>query len=334
MTAMTPLHSLERRPPEAGRIRLGEKHGRAMRSIDTFRFTSPHKDALDQLAAQYGGVVKEWSDPKANKGQYELKTDAKQIEVIVQPGGLSCNYEMWGGGGCQRRCDGETCQVISKDPNEMYDHVPCICNAKGEAECRPYTRLNVVIPTVDFYGVWRMESKGWNAAKELPGMFDMVTALTDAGRMVRAHLNLEQRTSVAGGKTKHYIVPTISIASTANELIQGGGGARPQMLAESSEPIREIGAGDPDADAYGSPGNADLVPEFAEAQVVDEEREMALEDTIRSIASAHGLDPDGVFATIWTMTDGDYDKLDSFIDKAKQGKTLAWTTKGTLKWTS
>ena len=322
MTAMTPLHSLERRPPEAGRIRLGEKHGRAMRSIDTFRFTSPHKDALDQLAAQYGGVVKEWSDPKANKGQYELKTEAKQIEVIVQPGGLSCNYELWGGGGCQRRCDGETCQVISKDPNEMYDHVPCICNAKGEAECRPYTRLNVVIPTVDFYGVWRMESKGWNAAKELPGMFDMVTALTDAGRMVRAHLNLEQRTSVAGGKTKHFIVPTISIATTANELLSGGGNVR-SIAPTVERPELEAGAPEPEPE-----------PEIVEAQVVDIDRERELEAEIRTIADEHRLDPNAVVATIWTMAGGDYDKLQAFIDRNGEGKTLSFTQKGTLKWTS
>lgn len=329
------LKNLDRRPPEAGRIRLGEKSGRAMRSIDTFRFTSPHKDALDQLAMDYGGTVKPWSDPKANKNQYELKSEAKTIEVIVDRSGLSINYELWGGGGCQRRCDGEECQVASKDPNEMYDYVPCICAAKGVAECKPYTRLNVVIPTVDFYGVWRMESKGWNVAKELPGMFDMVTQLHEQGSMVRAYLHLEQRTSVAGGQTRHFVVPTMSIKATPNQLISGHGVR--EISQGGSVPALEPGV-DPSADDY--PSEAEVLdtihppePEVVEAQVVDEDLEAELELKIRSIAEQHGLDPEAVVATIWAQAEGDYDKLGKFIDRNASGRTLAWTQRGTLKWT-
>ena len=112
--SMTPLASIERRAPEAGRIRTGIKSGRAMKSIDTFRFTSPHKEAIEELARIYGGEAKPWNEPTANKNQYEVITKASSIEVFLQPGGLTTHYEMWSGGGCQRRCDGEMCEVPSK----------------------------------------------------------------------------------------------------------------------------------------------------------------------------------------------------------------------------
>ena len=334
MPSMIPLTDLDRRAPEAGRIRLGVKAGRAMKSIDTFRFTSPHEAAIKKLADLHGGEARPWSDPKANKGQWEVITEAKALEVIVQPGGLSVNYELWGGGGCQRRCDGVEAQVPSRDPNEMYEYTACICNAQGKAECRPYTRLQVVLPDLNFYGVWRMESKGWNVAKELPGMFDMVTELTQSGHMVRAMLHLEQRTSVSGGQTKHFVVPTMSIAATPEELMSGGGKARPQLEAGTGEAVAELGSGevhlDPERDNEG-PGMPD---EIVEAQVVDVDLENKLEEQIREIAIAHKLDPSAVVATIWDMTNGDYTKLERFIVKSHEGKTLSFTQAGRLKWTS
>ena len=322
---MIPLNQLDKRAPEAGRIRLGVKSGRAMKSIDTFRFTSPHKDAIERLAELYGGVAKPWSDAKANKDQYEVITDAKKIEVIVQPQGLSVWYEMWTGGGCARRCDGEEVQTPSKDPNEMYDISPCICNKKGVSECRPYTRLNVVLPALAFAGMWRLETKGWNAAHELPGMFDMLTALRETGAPVRGFLHLEQRTSVRGGQTKHFVVPTLSMDASPNELISGEGGATLSIEPETGGSVRALEAGAP----------AEVEPEVVEAVLVmDEATEADIEAQIRTIAEANSLDPAAVVATIWTMTDGDEEKLRRFIDKSKEGKLLEWTQKGTLKWTS
>ena len=337
---MIPLNQLDKRAPEAGRIRLGVKAGRAMKSIDTFRFTSPHKDAIERLAELYGGVAKPWSDAKANKNQYEVITDANKIEVIVQPEGLSVWYEMWTGGGCARRCDGEEVQTPSKDPNEMYDISPCICNKKGVSECRPYTRLNVVLPALAFAGMWRLETKGWNAAHELPGMFDMLTALRETGAPVRGFLHLEQRTSVRGGQTKHFVVPTLSMDASPNELISGKGGATLSIEPEKGGDVRALAAGapadqagvylDPERDSEGLG-----MPDVVEAVLVmDEATEAEIEAQVRTIAEKNNLDPAAVVATIWSMTDGDEEKLRRFIEKSKEGKLLEWTQKGTLKWTS
>ena len=318
MTTIVPLSQLQRRPPEAGRIRLGVKTGRAMKSIDTFRFTSPHQKAIEKLAELYGGQAQPWSDPKVAGNQWEVITKSNSIEVLAQPGGCTTWYELWTGGGCARRCDGVTAEVPGRDGME---DTPCICQAKGQAECDPYTRLNVILPNLDFYGVWRLQTKGWNAAKELPGMFDMVVALAQEGRMVRAFLNLEQRKKVSGGQTKNFVVPTITVAASPDELLAGGGVARPQLSAEPPASAGELGT-----------GQVIDEPEVVEAQVVDVDREMELEASIRMIADEHKLDPDAVVATIWDMAAGDYEKLEKFIDRNNDGKTLSFTQKGTLKW--
>lgn len=328
--AVVPLNQLQRRAPEAGRIRLGVKTGRAMKSIDTFRFTSPHRAAIEQLAELYGGTPQPWSEPKAAPNQWEVITEASTIEVLAQPGGCTTWYELWTGGGCARRCDGVTVEVAGRD--DMLEQ-PCICNAKGARECEPYTRLNVVLPNLDFYGVWRLQTKGWNAAKELPGMFDLVVELATSGRMVRAMLNLEQRKSVSNGQTKNFVVPTITVAASPDELLAGGGVARPQLTSSQGHaaPAGELGSGAYTTFEDDQPQGE---PEPVEATVVDFEREMEIEEKVRAIASQHGMDPTAVVAAIWTATDGDYDKLESFIAKNVPGKKLDWTGKGTLKWTS
>lgn len=327
MTTMTPIDQQRRRPPEAGRIRIGIKTGRAMKAIDTFRFTSPHKDAIEELAELYGGEAVPWSDPMASKGQYEVITPANSIDIMVVPNGLSTGYELWTGGGCARRCDGYTVEVAVKGMDEPQE-APCICNAKGVRECDPKTRLNVVLPNINFYGVWRLESKGWNAAEELPGMYDMVSNFAEQGKLVRAKLNLEQRKRVYNGKTKQFVVPTISLAHSPDALMSGVAAA-PLSL----EPQKEV-YGDP-LTAISGPQGEDLDPDegIVEATIVDPEREMAQEAAVRDIAQVNELDPDLVVATLWQMTD-DPDKIDSFIAKGKDGKHLRFTSNNTLAWRS
>lgn len=322
MNQIVPLNEIERRAPEAGRIRIGVKTARAMKAIDTFRFTSPHQAAIEKLAELYGGTAQPWSDPKVAAGQWEVITKASSILILVQPGGLSQYYELWSGGGCERRCDGVTVEVPG--PDEMMQS-PCICQRKGQMDCRPYTRLNVILPNVDFYGTWRLETKGWNAVKELPGMFDLVTALAESGAMVRAHLNLEHRKKIHRGKTKQFVVPTISVESSPDELLAGGGTARAELGASEEQPALTAGP------------SQSVDDEVIEAEVVDDEfleAEAILEEQVRTIADEHGHDPQIVVATLWQQADGDHKKIQSFIDKSKTGKQLRFTKNQTLTWRS
>jgi len=129
------------------------------------------------------------------------------------------------GGGCQRRCDGMTAEVPMKTPDGMdIDTVPCLCAAEESMVCAPYTRLRVVLPEVRFGGVWRLESKGWNAANEMPGMAGMMEQMQAIG-LAECHLILEKRTKVSGGQTKHFVVPRLTMDASPEEIMAGGGQA-------------------------------------------------------------------------------------------------------------
>lgn len=258
---IVPIADLTRRIPEAGRIRTGKKQGNRPTAIGEFRFTSHDRTALEQIAALYGGTVNPWSDPKAADGQYEVITDAPEIRVVLPPDPLGGTpiYEMWGGGGCERRCDGVTCQKWQAGPDgpEQVD-VPCICSARDEMACKPITRLCVILPEVRFAGVWRLDTKSWNAAQELPGMVDTIRLLQDGG-LPYATLSLKHRRSVVAGKTSKFLVPVLGVASSIEELAAG------------TANVGSLGAGGPEAPALGDgrPVVAELPPERPAAPVVD-----------------------------------------------------------------
>lgn len=248
--SIVPINQLGGRAPEAGRIRLGVKSGRGMRSIDTFRFTSPHADVIDAAAAQFGAKQgpRPWSDPKMGvANQFEVITEVSQIDVFLPPEALSCWYEQWSGGGCVRRCDGEQVQVVvgSGDESAMSE-VPCICDVEDNMQCRPTSRLSVILPTLPFRGVWRLESKGWNAMHELSGMEAAIASLQQSMGVIKAQLSLEQRTQRVMGQTKKFVVPKLGLPVSAHELMAGQ--ARPNALTapDNVVQLREL----PEAPAW------------------------------------------------------------------------------------
>lgn len=249
--AVVPIANMQRRMPEAGRIRIGvktkgtSKQGKEYESpkaLNTFRFTSHDQEALAQVATTYGGTVKPWSDPKAAEGQFEVITEASEIRVVLPPDPLGGTplYELWGGGGCERRCDGLTAQVVTRgaDGAEMVD-VPCICAAKEAMACSVITRLAVILPEVRFTGVWRLDSKSWNVAQELPGMVDVIQSLQDRG-LTRGVLGLKHRRSVHAGETNRFIVPVLGVDETVEALAAGA--ARLGALPDAA-PVAALGPG-------------------------------------------------------------------------------------------
>ncbi|MFD7774315.1 hypothetical protein [Streptomyces sp. NPDC059753] len=209
-----PILVLQQRLRELGRIRIGQKvatakGGTRPAKLDRFRLTSPSRELLDRVAAKYGGTVAPWT-PEGGAEQYEVITDAKRMPIHVPPQPVSQYFELWSGGGCQRRCDGIT---------ELLKDRPCICGPDPERrQCKPTTRLNVVLSEIEGVGVWRLESHGYYAALELPGVAEL---LAQAGGYVEAFLGLEQRTAKRDGKTHHWMVPTIDLAITPAALMAG-----------------------------------------------------------------------------------------------------------------
>ena len=220
MRKPAPLVSLNR-IPEQGRIRTGVKTERAMKALDTFRFTSSDEDAINQLADIYGGVVEKWKPPRSKQQQWEVITRSNELRVFLPKDSITVWYEVWSGGGLSKRCDGVTMQVPVKGPDGVdLEDEPCSCNAGLQQSCVPYTRLKVILPEIKFGGVWRLESKGWNAANELPGMARMLEQLNSMG-IVEGRLSLEQRSKTTGGQTKHFIVPRLSTDTSPIQILSG-----------------------------------------------------------------------------------------------------------------
>lgn len=248
---------LQRRLAEVGRIRIGEtkvsKGGKTYPSkLDRLRFTSASKNLLEQVAQAYGGEVREWTPANGGAQQWEVITDANRVPVIVPPASVTQYMESWSGGGCQRRCDGET---------ELLSGEACICSRTEQMLCKPTTRLSVMLRDIPGMGVWRLESHGWNAAAELP---DTAEFLARAGGYIPASLYLKPQRSVitVDGKpqTRDWMVPALEVEGVTPAQLLAGGGS-PAAI------------GQPDRAAIEAP-RRDLVALIGSAQSRDEVREL------------------------------------------------------------
>ncbi|MFD0659711.1 recombination directionality factor [Thermocatellispora tengchongensis] len=214
---------LQRRHWQDGRIRLGvkkiSKNGKEYPSkIDTFRFTSPSKEMIEGVAELYGGQVQSWESPQGP--QFEVVTDAQRIPVIVPPNGLSQNMELWDGKLCVRRCTG-----VAMQPPFVG---PCLCGADRDIKhrlCKPHTRLGVFLKEVRSLGLWRLDSKGGNAAAELPNAAEF---LAHAGSYVDAWLYIAERggtiidKETGRPKPTTYMVPGLTMEGASfDELMSG-----------------------------------------------------------------------------------------------------------------
>lgn len=212
-----PIIGLQRRLRECGRIRLGEqrtssKGKRYPASLPTFRFTSADRPAIDAVAEQWGGQVRQWQSPAGP--QWEVTVDRDRIGVIVPPTDLALSQwlELWDAGGCKRRCDGST---------ETLSDGPCLCDPNAR-ECQPTTRLSVIVPDLPAFGLWRLETHGYYAAVELAGVVDVANRLPV--EFIEAVLRIDQRvvkrTDDKGEiVTQHFTVPVLDLGLTFRELL-------------------------------------------------------------------------------------------------------------------
>jgi hypothetical protein len=206
-----------------GRIRIGEQieGERADGStytrpakLDKFRLTSASKPVLDQLARVYGGVVEKWEDaPTGN--QFELVTETDTLSVLVPPEGMALTqwYEIWSGGGCRVRCDGQW---------DVINDQSCSCSKDPEERlCKPHTRLTMMIEEVAAQGMWRLDTQGYYAATELGGAFELATLLQEGTgrRLLRGVLRLDQReVKKPDQPTRKFAVPVLTFDMPSSGL--------------------------------------------------------------------------------------------------------------------
>ena len=243
---------LQRRHAELGRIRLGIKtpisNGKTRpEKLDRFRFTSPSRPLIDAIATLYGGTARPWDND--GKAEHEVITDATSIPVIVVKGGLSQWLEAWSGGGCIHRCDGER-NVLTDAPCDLEEMVQVGRERiNPHTAAKPTTRLSVMLRDVESLGVWRLESKGWNAAAEIPAMAELAMYVGD---LVPATLHLVERRAVRDGKTSRFVVPVLDLAVSKQRLVElvGGGAATPLAISEPAQGPAAIAAAKVDIDHW------------------------------------------------------------------------------------
>jgi hypothetical protein len=245
-----PIRDLQRRLTEVGRIRIGQKlptaNGKSTRpaKLDRLRFTSPAQHLIDAIAEQLGGQTQPWQAPAGP--QFEVITDAKEIPVYVPQQTIDPWYEAWGNGYMQRRCDGE---------RETKRDIACMCNP-DRRDCKPTTRISLMLADVPGLGVWRLESHGWNAAAELSMLTDMLAKTTQplpARLMIQPR---QQKVLKPDGKveTRDFMVPILLFDAITSRQIQGGADSIARALAGGQQAIeagpqrQEITAGSGEAE--------------------------------------------------------------------------------------
>lgn len=230
-----PLRDASQRMPEQGRIRMGveapTRNGKkAPKSIDTWRLTSQDRQAIEKAAELYGGDARPWEGAPV-QGEWEVITTTDRLPIVLPPDPLGGTpvYELWSKGGLQRRCDGVTCLTPVSTPDGWENaEVACKCVAAGAMSCDPHTRLSVILPELPFAGVWRLDTKGWNAFRELPGMVEALQHLLGSGRLTRAFLVNEGEEVVRPKpnkpgevQTQVYRVPRLRWPASFDEVLAG-----------------------------------------------------------------------------------------------------------------
>lgn len=223
---------IQRRFRQLGRIRAGaqeaNKSGKGTHPVklDRFRLTSPWQHLIEQAADVYGGTATPWHNPGTKADEWEVRVETEALPVVVPPGQVFDQwYELWTGGGCQRRCDGVTQVLVDRpcqcpeDPLERQEQA-----GKGAA-CKPTTRLRLMLPDVADVGIWLLESHGFHAAAELGGAAGLVEAATRQGAMIPADLRLAFREGSRrpGQQRRTFYVPALSFRGTLGPVLDALG---------------------------------------------------------------------------------------------------------------
>jgi hypothetical protein len=250
-----PILDIQRRGRQIGEIRIGmrveakDKKGNPVlrpAKLNSFRFTTKSPAVAEAVAQLFGGEVR--AIELAGIASHEVVTDVTELPVMVPPGDavISQWYEMWSGGGCQRRCDGETEQLTQEPCKCPSDPERRNALAKTGGACKPTTRVNVMLPDLPDLGVWKIESHGYNAANELGGAAEVLAAARNSGVIVPAFLRLEQRQSKSSGETRKFAVPVLEIRATLRQLTELNRGAdiSSALPPEPPQALQALGTGD------------------------------------------------------------------------------------------
>lgn len=226
-----PIIDLQRRMRQLGEIRIGRvvDTGRISQKtqkpilrpekLKAFRFTSPSREILAQVATLYGGEVQPWTPANGGPSEFEVYSTATRLPVLIPPrDAVSQWYEHYQGSRCVRRCDGQVEQKSDK---------PCMCNPEDRT-CKITTRVNVMLRDVAALGQWLLISKGYYAAVELPPAAEL---LAQVGGYVQGWLGMEEKAVVRDEGPTRFMVPTLDVEITPTQLMAGQVTGTPAVVA-------------------------------------------------------------------------------------------------------
>lgn len=294
---------LQRRGQQIGRLRIGQqipssKPGK-MRpvALDTFRFTTGSRHTADAIAELYGGKVVPWGN------QWEVVTGRNAIEVVIPPRDqiISQWYEMWTGGGCQRRCDSQREQLSggpclcphAEDPTDP-DEVEAAARERDRLAkmnppraCQRKTRISVMIPDLPGLGVFRLDTGSFYAAGEVLDAADLMQAARDRQVYLPAMVRIDQRERVKDGKTKKYPVPLLEVMVTFRQIVTGelsAAGIAAQLPPAPGQQQRAITSGQPTPPPVPSPLPAPEESPMSAQEIADRAAAVTTREEIEVLA--------------------------------------------------
>lgn len=277
---MTMVQPIARRPRFAlqGRIRAGfregappargEKDKRRPQKSSTLIFTSDDRQAIDEIAALYGGTVEPWQE---QDGKWVVRTTSSEVAVVLPPEDTAFYgpyNELWTKSVNKRRCNGVEAEVTDDQGGRSLE--PCLCRKAQAASCAFTFRCSVILPEITFGGVWRVDTKSEQSAEQLIGVASLIQTMDiargagDTG-MHRGRLKLVQMDSGA----RHYPLWTLALdqgmsmdalaaGETVVRAIAPGTVAAPGLPSGVVEEDVAEGVIVDDGDPYGAPRAVDV----------------------------------------------------------------------------
>lgn len=288
-----------------GRATTRTKDGRSFpqpRKASGLVFHTDDGELANVVLEEHGGTVHTDSPTWG----FDVEVDAREVDVMVIPGGFRQWLEAWKVEQCLRRCDGA--KMITLDGQtvgvaqggEVVDGEPCLCEqemARGRPRtCKPSTVLPVMIDLpVERFGVWEVRTTGWTSGRQLKGAVQALWMVgLQGGRVVLPARLAAVDDTVRSGDQVHSIVG-LELRITAHpdrlvEIARSGGGS---ALAGPSPGALPSGELPPD-------------PSDARADAAEARARAALEDDhARLRERAEGLDLIGVLSAEWGERFGD-----------------------------
>jgi hypothetical protein len=269
---------LQRTSQKTGDIRLGakvpdsSKNGYHPTSLDTFRFTSGSRYAIEAAAREFGGEVLPWMNDYGRQIGWQVITGVSELDVQIPPHDAVIDqwYRMYSRGGQQRKCDGV--REILSGGECLCPHATDLTNAdevraksierdelakRGQA-CSRYTQIYVRLPSLPDIGVWRVTTGGFYAAREVQDKIDALLIARSQDVYLAAALRIEPRDRMENGKLKKFGVLVIELRDSMVALVGGqleaGAVAGLRRLAAVQERLAiAAGSGTPPVPALEAP---------------------------------------------------------------------------------